>query len=122
MSPQASRAPKFICEARPGGATNTRSASEATNRVRSVLPPSTTRISPSKSRRNAAKVTGKATSSFQVGMIIEGRMRESYGLDWHGAVGKGKIAVSEPWYQDGLEFTCTRCGKCCTGEPGFVSV
>ena len=26
----------------------------------------------------------------------------------------------EPWYQDGLAFTCTRCGKCCTGEPGFV--
>ncbi len=30
--------------------------------------------------------------------------------------------MSEPWYQDGLRFTCTRCGKCCTGEPGFVWV
>jgi hypothetical protein len=30
--------------------------------------------------------------------------------------------VPEPWYQDGLAFTCTRCGNCCTGEPGFVSV
>jgi Fe-S-cluster containining protein len=28
--------------------------------------------------------------------------------------------VSEPWYKDGLRFTCTRCGNCCTGEPGFV--
>ena len=28
----------------------------------------------------------------------------------------------EPWYKDGLAFTCTRCGKCCTGEPGFVWV
>ncbi len=28
----------------------------------------------------------------------------------------------EPWYQDGLRFTCTRCGHCCTGEPGFVWV
>ena len=27
-----------------------------------------------------------------------------------------------PWYQDGLAFTCTQCGKCCTGEPGFVWV
>jgi hypothetical protein len=27
-----------------------------------------------------------------------------------------------PWYADGLSFTCTRCGKCCTGEPGFVWV
>ena len=28
----------------------------------------------------------------------------------------------EPWYKDGLRFTCTMCGKCCTGEPGFVWV
>jgi uncharacterized protein len=28
----------------------------------------------------------------------------------------------EPWYQDGLRFTCTRCGACCTGEPGYVWV
>jgi Fe-S-cluster containining protein len=27
-----------------------------------------------------------------------------------------------PWYSDGLAFECTRCGKCCTGEPGFVWV
>ena len=31
-------------------------------------------------------------------------------------------AMSEPWYQAGLRFTCTRCGHCCTGEPGFVWV
>jgi Fe-S-cluster containining protein len=30
--------------------------------------------------------------------------------------------MSEPWYQNGLRFTCTRCGHCCTGEPGFVWV
>lgn len=28
----------------------------------------------------------------------------------------------EPWYRDGLRFRCTRCGACCTGEPGFVWV
>lgn len=28
----------------------------------------------------------------------------------------------QPWYQDGLRFTCTRCGNCCTGEPGYVWV
>lgn len=27
-----------------------------------------------------------------------------------------------PWYQDGLQFECTQCGDCCTGEPGFVWV
>jgi Fe-S-cluster containining protein len=30
--------------------------------------------------------------------------------------------VSDPWYADGLHFTCTRCGNCCTGAPGFVWV
>jgi hypothetical protein len=30
--------------------------------------------------------------------------------------------MSQPWYKDGLRFTCTRCGHCCTGEPGFVWV
>ena len=28
----------------------------------------------------------------------------------------------EPWYSDGLKFTCTQCGKCCTGAPGYVWV
>ncbi len=27
-----------------------------------------------------------------------------------------------PWYQDGLQFTCTECGDCCTGAPGYVWV
>jgi uncharacterized protein len=30
--------------------------------------------------------------------------------------------MSQPWYQEGLRFCCTRCGNCCTGEPGFVWV
>ena len=30
--------------------------------------------------------------------------------------------MPEPWYQDGLRFTCTQCGDCCTGEPGYVWV
>lgn len=24
------------------------------------------------------------------------------------------------WYEDGLKFKCTGCGKCCTGAPGYV--
>ncbi len=31
-------------------------------------------------------------------------------------------APTQPWYKDGLAFTCTMCGKCCTGAPGFVWV
>ena len=27
-----------------------------------------------------------------------------------------------PWYKDGLRFTCTQCGNCCTGDPGVVWV
>jgi Fe-S-cluster containining protein len=30
--------------------------------------------------------------------------------------------MSEPWYKEGLRCTCTRCGHCCTGEPGHVWV
>lgn len=26
----------------------------------------------------------------------------------------------KPWYKKGLRFACTECGKCCTGEPGYV--
>ncbi len=28
----------------------------------------------------------------------------------------------QPWYAAGLAFECTRCGRCCTGEPGYVWV
>jgi hypothetical protein len=30
--------------------------------------------------------------------------------------------AEDPWYRDGLAFACTRCGKCCTGAPGYVWV
>lgn len=26
----------------------------------------------------------------------------------------------EPWYKDGLRFSCTQCGNCCSGDPGYV--
>ncbi len=30
--------------------------------------------------------------------------------------------AAAPWYHEGLPFTCTGCGDCCTGEPGYVWV
>jgi uncharacterized protein len=30
--------------------------------------------------------------------------------------------TKELWYQDGLQFTCTGCGNCCTGPSGLVWV
>jgi Fe-S-cluster containining protein len=30
--------------------------------------------------------------------------------------------MSRRWYAQGLRFTCTGCGNCCTGEPGFTWV
>jgi hypothetical protein len=30
------------------------------------------------------------------------------------------LSDDRPWYADGLRFTCTQCGNCCTGGPGFV--
>jgi hypothetical protein len=32
------------------------------------------------------------------------------------------MSASGPWYRDGLHFGCTRCGNCCTGEPGTVRI
>ncbi len=26
------------------------------------------------------------------------------------------------WYREGLQFECTQCGNCCTGDPGYVWV
>jgi len=26
------------------------------------------------------------------------------------------------WYHEGLQFECLGCGRCCTGEPGYVWV
>ena len=28
--------------------------------------------------------------------------------------------AEKPWYADGLRFTCSQCGNCCTGGPGYV--
>ena len=28
----------------------------------------------------------------------------------------------DKWYKGGLRFTCTQCGNCCTGAPGYVWV
>ncbi len=28
----------------------------------------------------------------------------------------------EIWYEKGLRFTCSECGDCCTGAPGYVWV
>lgn len=27
-----------------------------------------------------------------------------------------------PWYRNGLRFSCTQCGNCCGGAPGYVWV
>ncbi len=36
---------------------------------------------------------------------------------------EGAAALSEkPWYHKGLKFTCSGCGDCCTGAPGYVWV
>jgi Fe-S-cluster containining protein len=28
--------------------------------------------------------------------------------------------AAQSWYADGLNFTCSQCGNCCTGGPGYV--
>ncbi|TWT43987.1 Flagellin N-methylase [Phycisphaerae bacterium RAS1] len=31
-------------------------------------------------------------------------------------------AADSPWYRAGLKFSCTQCGNCCAGAPGYVWV
>jgi len=26
----------------------------------------------------------------------------------------------DKWYREGLQFECTQCGNCCSGDPGYV--
>lgn len=35
---------------------------------------------------------------------------------------KLKIVNNSSWYEEGLHFECTGCGRCCTGSPGYVWV
>ena len=28
--------------------------------------------------------------------------------------------MAQEWYADGLKFSCTQCGNCCSGPPGYV--
>lgn len=35
---------------------------------------------------------------------------------------QSETSAQEPWYKDGLKFTCSGCGDCCTGAPGWVWV
>lgn len=32
------------------------------------------------------------------------------------------MSKDKPWYSEGLRFTCSGCGDCCTGGEGFVWV
>jgi Fe-S-cluster containining protein len=34
--------------------------------------------------------------------------------------GSNDANTDQPWYAGGLRFTCTQCGNCCTGGPGYV--
>ena len=31
-------------------------------------------------------------------------------------------SAARAWYRGGLRFSCTQCGKCCSGAPGYVWV
>ena len=32
------------------------------------------------------------------------------------------MGTKKPWYHEGLRFTCSQCGDCCSGAPGYVWV
>lgn len=35
-------------------------------------------------------------------------------------MGRRTTTQQDEWYAEGLRFTCTQCGNCCTGPPGYV--
>ena len=37
-------------------------------------------------------------------------------------LGSADKTPEDPWYAEGLRFSCERCGGCCTGGPGYVWV
>ena len=37
-------------------------------------------------------------------------------------ISRNGILSEKPWYHEGLNFTCSGCGDCCTGAPGYVWV
>src|SRR6478672_6707328 len=68
-------------------------------------------------------------SSLSAGMMIEMRIGpRSPGCGGFitivlGEASQGARVMSEEvWFSEGLRFSCTRCGNCCTGAPGFVWV
>ncbi len=36
--------------------------------------------------------------------------------------GSPDVLTEQQWYREGLNFTCSQCGDCCTGDPGVVWV
>ena len=53
-----------------------------------------------------------------MGGVCFGWLNRRYNLGMELAV----IPPEDPWYKQGLNFTCTCCGNCCTGGPGYVWV
>jgi len=33
-----------------------------------------------------------------------------------------RSSAKKLWFEEGVQFECTQCGKCCRGEPGYVWV
>ena len=56
-----------------------------------------------------------------IARLIEVRMRHAPG-SFHPDCSMSSTDPASPWFRDGLSFTCTRCGSCCTGAPGYVWV
>ncbi len=41
-------------------------------------------------------------------------------MELHRRAGVHMEEINVPWFDEGLRFKCTGCGKCCTGAPGYV--
>jgi uncharacterized protein len=56
-----------------------------------------------------------------VALPVSGGEKQPEGGTPHGG-GTPDGATSDLWYAEGLRFSCTQCGNCCSGGPGYVWV
>ena len=56
-----------------------------------------------------------------LGVVITPMISRAAGLRLVSPVKRLLMTAPSDWFAaDGLQFTCSQCGNCCSGEPGFV--
>ena len=71
------------------------------------------------SNRPSLPLSGKRPLAARLESVFVTVDQNASGQD---RVGPVENSQDQPWYREGLKFTCSQCGDCCTGPPGVVWV